>query len=162
MKKMILKRRSSYQGGFTLIEMVIVIAVIGILMGIAFNGISSIQQNARDTRRLADLRKVQTHLELYFNRCGHYPNGQACGAAIGTGSGALDWDILVTALSSVVSANEVPTEPLVAKQGKYHYDFGNGGLDYVVSAKMEKLGSNRDVTGTPYITSCDTYYCIRS
>ncbi len=155
-----LKKRSSYQGGFTLIEMVIVIVVIGILMGIAFQGISSVQQNARDTRRLADLRKVQTHLELYFGKCGHYPSTQNCGDLSG-GTGSLAWATLTTKLAEVVNESEVPKDPIPAQS--YQYRFGNGGLEYALGADMERIGSNRDVTGTILgDLNCGTFYCIRS
>jgi general secretion pathway protein G len=154
-----LKKRSSYQGGFTLIEMVIVIVVIGILMGIAFQGISSVQQNARDTRRLADLRKVQTHLELYFGKCGHYPSTQNCGDLSG-GTGSLAWATLTTKLAEVVNESEVPKDPIPAQS--YQYRFGNGGLEYAL-ARTRKIGTNRDVTGTIIgDLNCGTFYCIRS
>ena len=161
---MILKERLSYKKGFTLIEMVIVIAVIGILMGIAFNGISSVQQNARDTRRISDLRKVQTHLELFFNRCGHYPvDATTCGNA-NVGAGSTGWDNLTTALTLVVNENEVPDDPVKNKQGQgsYEYSFEEDGLGYVIGAKTERIGNNIDLTGTQGDINCDVYYCISS
>lgn len=161
---MILKERLSYKKGFTLIEMVIVIAVIGILMGIAFNGISSVQQNARDTRRISDLRKVQAQLELYFNKCGHYPNSnKACAnnSSIGSGEGSVGWKELTTRLGEVVNTSEVPDDPVSGKQGSYVYNFSEGGLEYVIGADTEKVGSNSEVTGAP-VMDCTDLYCISS
>jgi prepilin-type N-terminal cleavage/methylation domain-containing protein len=165
---MILKEKNykkSFASAFTLIEMVIVIAVIGILMGIAFNGISSVQQNARDTRRISDLRKAQTQLELFFNRCGHYPVDAVttCGNA-DVGARSMNWSNLTTALGLVVNQNEVPDDPIKNKQGQgsYQYAFKEDGLGYIIGANTERVGSNLDVTGTLGGINCDTYYCMSS
>lgn len=53
------------QGGFTLIEMLVVIAIISILIGIGVNTFTIAQKKARDIRRKADLRAVKTALYLY-------------------------------------------------------------------------------------------------
>ncbi len=65
------------QRGFTLIEMLVVIAIISILIGIGINTFTIAQQKARDVRRKADLRSIQTALELYKQDKGDYPTGVA-------------------------------------------------------------------------------------
>src|SRR3989344_4158899 len=94
------------RGGFTLIEMLIVIAVIAILAGVVLTGVGGFQASARDTRRIGDLRNVQNYLELYFNKCGHYPvtgsTGTDCGTP-GANGGTLTWALLETALKGVTS-----------------------------------------------------------
>ena len=63
----------SRQRGFTLIELLIVVALIGILVAvIGVNGLESGRQS-RDAKRLADLRSLQTAVELYRNKNGEYP-----------------------------------------------------------------------------------------
>jgi len=69
------KRGPSCSTGFTLIEMLIVVAIIGILASIVVVGLNTSRKQARDTRRLADLRGIQTALELYYNKNGYYPGG---------------------------------------------------------------------------------------
>ena len=59
------------RGGFTLIEMLVVVAVIAILAGVVLTGVTGFQQSARDAKRIGDLRNIKNHLELYFNKCGH-------------------------------------------------------------------------------------------
>ncbi|MFA5053131.1 MAG: prepilin-type N-terminal cleavage/methylation domain-containing protein [Parcubacteria group bacterium] len=157
---MLKKHSARFQEGFTLIEMAIVIVVIGILMGIVFQGVRGVQKNARDTRRLADLRRVQTHLELYFQKCGHYPTAGNCGAGGGGGAASsLTWTELTNKLSEVVNASEIPKDP--RNDQSYVYYFGDGGFDYVLAAHMENLGTNREVTGAFGELQCDTLYCIR-
>lgn len=59
---------------FTLIELLVVIAIIGILSSVVLAAISSARESARDTRRLQDMRQIQTALEMFYNDNGHYPN----------------------------------------------------------------------------------------
>ncbi|MEI7452026.1 MAG: LamG-like jellyroll fold domain-containing protein [Candidatus Falkowbacteria bacterium] len=66
---MIYKKRS----GFTLIELLVVIAIIGILATIAVVALQNARAKARDARRIADVKQVQTALELFFNDQQRYP-----------------------------------------------------------------------------------------
>ena len=58
---------------FTLIELLIVIAIIGILAAIVLPSLSNVRAKARDARRLADLKQLATAMELYFNDNNQYP-----------------------------------------------------------------------------------------
>ena len=61
--------------GFTLIEVLVVIAIISVLAGaIAINSADSNKQ-ARDEKRQADLRALQSAIEMYKNKNGVYPAG---------------------------------------------------------------------------------------
>jgi prepilin-type N-terminal cleavage/methylation domain-containing protein len=59
--------------GFTLIELLVVIAIIGILATLAVVSLQNARKNARDAKRIADVRQMQTALELYFNDWQTYP-----------------------------------------------------------------------------------------
>lgn len=65
----LLKKKSA----FTLVELMVVVAVIGILSGIAVFNIPSIQKSARDSQRLSDLRQAQTILERVKAQVESYP-----------------------------------------------------------------------------------------
>lgn len=152
--------------GFTLIEMLIVIAVIAILAGVVLTGVSGFQASARDTRRIGDLRNAQNHLELFYNRCGHYPvdDGATCGGAAGAPS-EVNWAQLVTALETVTS--QVPTDP---GAGDYEYGYGQDGLSYVLKATLEREHNalQEDIDDIVFTINCgpvgtDTEeYCIES
>ncbi|HUD02706.1 MAG TPA: prepilin-type N-terminal cleavage/methylation domain-containing protein, partial [Candidatus Paceibacterota bacterium] len=59
--------------GFTLIELMVVIAIIGILASIIMVSLSSAQSKGRDAKRVADIRTIQLALEEYYNDNGNYP-----------------------------------------------------------------------------------------
>lgn len=60
--------------GFTLIELLVVIAIIGLLATIAVIALNSARVSSRDAKRVADIKEVQTGLELYFNASNSYPS----------------------------------------------------------------------------------------
>lgn len=66
-----LKKRES---GFTIVELLIVIVVIGILAALVITTYSGIQAKARNSKRQTDVQSVQTQLEAYFAQAGHYPS----------------------------------------------------------------------------------------
>jgi prepilin-type N-terminal cleavage/methylation domain-containing protein len=65
--------KKTVQRGFTIVELLIVIVVIGILAALVLNTFSGVQRRARDTERQTDVNSVATQLEVYFNDKGQYP-----------------------------------------------------------------------------------------
>jgi len=72
--------------GFTLIELLVVIAIIGLLSTLSIVALNQARARSRDARRLADIRQVQTALELYYNDQNGYPASVANGTPIATGT----------------------------------------------------------------------------
>ena len=62
------------QKGFTLIELLVVIAIIGILSTLSVLALNSARARARDAKRIADIRQIQTALEMYYNMNNEYPS----------------------------------------------------------------------------------------
>lgn len=63
-----------HRSGFTIVEIIVVIAVIGILMTIGVVSYSGMQTRARDTDRVADIDSMAAALESYYERLGKYPD----------------------------------------------------------------------------------------
>lgn len=59
--------------GFTLIELMIVIAIIAVLSIIVVTIFNGLQKGARDARRMADIRAIRNALEIYYQKNGKYP-----------------------------------------------------------------------------------------
>ncbi len=63
--------------GFTLIELLVVIAIIGLLSTLAVVALGSAREKARDSKRLSDIKQVQTALELFYTDQSTYPSGSS-------------------------------------------------------------------------------------
>ncbi len=59
--------------GFTIVELLIVIVVIGILAALVIVTYNGIQQKARDTERKTDIKALQGHMEAYWADNAKYP-----------------------------------------------------------------------------------------
>jgi prepilin-type N-terminal cleavage/methylation domain-containing protein len=63
----------NYKKAYTLIEMLMVVAIIGVLASSILIGLGSTRAKARDSRRITDLKSTQTALELYYSKYNSYP-----------------------------------------------------------------------------------------
>jgi len=86
--------------GYTLIELLTVISIMGILTAIIYTSFSSAQARSRDQKRVSDVSTIQLALENYFNKNGRYPTST---------------DVLVP-----VFLSSIPTPPY-AEEGQYNY-----------------------------------------
>ena len=60
--------------GFTIIELLVVISIIGLLSTISVVVLGSARKKGRDSKRVSDIKQIQTALNLYFDEKGIYPN----------------------------------------------------------------------------------------
>lgn len=60
--------------GFSLLEILITITIIGILSAVGVGFVSSIQRNTRDAQRESDLRVLQSALQQYYADQNKYPD----------------------------------------------------------------------------------------
>jgi prepilin-type N-terminal cleavage/methylation domain-containing protein len=59
--------------GFTIVELLIVIVVIGILATLVIVTFTGIQQKARNSQRQTDINAVDSHVEAFYAQYGFYP-----------------------------------------------------------------------------------------
>ena len=133
--------------GFTLIEILIVVAIIAILASVVLVGLGPTQQAGRDARRLSDIHEVQNGFELFFNKCGYYPGQLSTAGACTAGAPSpTTWAGVQAALTTYTSLGvlSVPVDPTSGKQYGDYYGGTNGG--YVLSTHFEN-GSTQAFNG---------------
>lgn len=65
--------KKSLPKGFTLLELLVVVAIIGILGAIAAVSFGNARSKARDTKRIGDMRSVVSALGVFYDEAGGYP-----------------------------------------------------------------------------------------
>ena len=163
--------------GFTLMELLIVVAIIGLLASMILVGLSSFRTRGRDARRVADVKQVQNGLEIYYAKMNQYPDVQSSGIP-GTDTASAGWEAMVNAIKSAdIGITQVPQDPLGASRS-YAYSTESGNpQSYVIGVALEDpdnqalktdidddvfgidCGAGSGVPGEP--SSGDTIYCVQ-
>lgn len=136
--------------GFTLIEILIVVAIIAILASIVLVGLGPTQESGRDARRLGDLHDVQNVLELYYNKCGSYPGGGATCAASALGKAQYPSTAPSTYYGGLANelvgfglgVTSIPQDPTAGRSYYYAVDNLTAGTTYVLAAQLENPGGS--------------------
>lgn len=76
-------------GGFTILELLIVVAIISILIGFAFPSYLSIREVAKRKKAVVTCKHLELAFNEYYNQNQSWPNGGAGGEVKGTILGAL-------------------------------------------------------------------------
>jgi general secretion pathway protein G len=132
------------QAGFTLIEILIVMIVIGILVTISIGSFSSAQQKGRDTKRKSDLKQISNSLDVYFNDKGSYPLSSSGRLQGCNGDQNCDWGDTFQDENSTVYMVELPSDP--RSNLEYRYESSDG-RSYQLYARLENT-LDRDVPKT--------------
>ena len=65
--------RSSFKRGFTLVELLITVALLGVLATIAFAQFAAYRQKGYNSAAVSDLKNAKTVLEAYYANNQFYP-----------------------------------------------------------------------------------------
>jgi len=77
-----LSQQSFKKRGFTLVEILVIVVIIGVLASLSFITLNSVRGKARDAKRISDIRQIQSILEMYRNNNDTYPSILTPGASL--------------------------------------------------------------------------------
>lgn len=156
-------------GGFTIIELMVVIAIISLLTGIITVNFTQSRGKTNDGKRMSDLSTLQLALERYFGQCNAYPSalddifGYSCPVGL-----------RLPDFITQIPTPPTPTAPLdPAQDSVYQYRTNNNSsgpsTDYVLHTRVlyksdalenSLLESNRPDSGQAWYG--DTFTCYSS
>lgn len=145
------KRTSNFDGGFTLLELLIVIVIIGVLALLILPNVISAPAKANDAKRKTDLSAIQKALEAYFVDNNTYPpTPGTANVVLGGANGPLT-------IGSTPLMATVPTDPKKGSPAQYVYNYtpGNSASTYVLTACLQN-GSDSGQDVVPAIAPCTT------
>lgn len=138
------KRSIDLKKGFTLVEMLVVISLIGILAALALVSFSSSQKQARDTERKSDLRQYQTALENYASKnTGLYPSYTT----------ASDAD---AGLCTILAIGTCPSDPKDTSPYVYRYISNGTGSGSITGTTYSFWTGLESKTTTTYWVVCSS------
>jgi prepilin-type N-terminal cleavage/methylation domain-containing protein len=130
--------------GFTVIELLVVVAIIGLMASLSLVYLRDVRARSRDTRRVADIYSLATALHLYNNTFSSYPiyTGDINGG-----------DNMSVALTRENILRSIAVDPLnITVAGvDYKYNYSSDGETFTIQYCLETdYIHNKDV-------GCDNY-----
>jgi uncharacterized protein (TIGR02145 family)/prepilin-type N-terminal cleavage/methylation domain-containing protein len=134
------------QSGFTLVELMVVIAIIGALVTFSIISFSGTRVKSRDTQRVVYIDQINSALEIYFQRNGFYPTFITAGKQL--------------SYNGVVYLDPVPSNPSPKTDGScpnqdFTYSVQTGNSAYVLGFCLAG-SAGRFSAG---VTICDNSNC---
>ena len=134
--------------GFTLVELLVVISIIGILIALSVIGLFGARESSRDARRKADLEGIRSGLEIYKADCNDYPATLST-SLVGDGTPT-------TCAVANTYISSVPKDPIDPSR-KYSYSRPTA-TTYTLCATLEQAPSPAmDITGCASCTVACNY-----
>lgn len=161
-----MKRLAQSTSGFTLMELLVVMAILGVLIVAGLGSFTSSQKKSRDVKRKSDLRQISLAMETYYNDFGSYPSSDSsthqikgCGVS---GTTACDWGSPWKKTPATGAATvymiALPDDPSSSRS--YYYD--SDGTYYKLYASLENdrdEGAGVKLTGYGSLTCGGTNIC---
>jgi type IV pilus assembly protein PilE len=121
--------------GFTLVELLIVIAILAILATVSFANFTTSRIKAKDISRKSDLQTIAKSLEAYVNDHRAYPSSDASGRIVCKPTGTPSycaWGEIFSDSTGTIYAAKLPSDP-----GGYNYYYVTSGTGYNLYTHLE-------------------------
>jgi prepilin-type N-terminal cleavage/methylation domain-containing protein len=132
--------------GFTIVELLIVIVVIGILATLVIVTFTGIQQKARNSQRQTDVNAVDSHVEAYYASSGNYPTFSQLSDATWRAANLKGLDAAALIGPKAGTLTHTSAAPSGSADGYNYYATESGNANAECTA-----------TGTTDDTACDTF-----
>lgn len=139
------KTKQKENKGFTLVELLVVISIIGVVMGLSLFGLGGARKSGRDAKRKSDLEQIRSALELYRSDCGSYP--------LTLGSNLVGDGVKIGCDVTNVYMTSTPKDTL---EPSHKYLYVSNGKTYELCASLEQ-GEDSVLCGTS--ASCGSETC---
>ena len=116
--------------GFTIIELLVVLAIISLMTALGFALFSEARAKSRDVKREKDIKTLQDALSIYVTNANTYPTTDSNGVYM-TGS-----DAVSAALISAGAMQAVPLDPQNLNDFRYKYT-STDGFTYTLTYSLE-------------------------
>ncbi len=119
------------KSGFTIVELLIVVVVIGVLAAIVIVAYNGITVSARDSSRISAVNQLAKAIEIYHVQTGQYPaiihglgSETSCGSQTENWGHCDRWNTLVSSLSPYANVGQ-PGDYTSATNGNYYYTYAS-------------------------------------
>ena len=159
----------SIRKGFTLVELLVVMAILGVLVTLVSGNFRLSQIRGKDAQRKSDLKQIATSLELFYGDYGYYPEAEdgyimACFFEEGVGGSRCDWgqeddfkDVFPGTVSPrTVYLKNVPSDP--SSDYEYFYRTLDNAQKFQIFARLENPEDQNCLGGDCNAPSVD-YEC---
>lgn len=102
-----MREGNRFKRGYTLVELLVVVAIMAVIVGISVSGLILQQKKARDSRRKADLETIRAAFEEHRRKYNYYQ---------GHGGNTWDW---VDDTTFPMFSSALPKDPLASQGYRY-------------------------------------------
>lgn len=128
-------KTSFSQRGFTLVELLVVVAIISLLSSVVLASLQSARERAQDARRMADMKQLRIALEFYYDINKQYP-ADPSNTRVSSLTGATN--------NILPYIEPIPTDPTYTGSSGYRYRISNidGRQSYTMLVRLAKNNGN--------------------
>lgn len=135
-----IKNKQQSLAAFTILELLVAMAIISILIAMGLRVFGTVQEKARDNRRKQDLQSITKALEMYYNDLGRYPlsstpDGFILGCGVDAQQGCAWGGVFRNNTNGTLYMGEIPQDPSVGT--RYFYQAVDDGAGFYLFAHLE-------------------------